>query len=322
MCAAIALAACGYPNNRYDRKIHDDIPGSGSAFSNALYQSVGVEMSAGNRVKLVENGEIFDEVVAAIDGAKRSIHIELFIWRPSEPSDRVVRALIPKVKQGVTCRIIIDPIFSVGFDDKVRPELIEAGCDVRYFNPDKKSAMKYLTERTHRKLVIVDGRLGITGGFGIWKSWMGAGMTTDEWRDSNLLIEGPAVRGMQQAFAENWQQVGGALLPAQDIAGVAAVGTVPAAFVASTPTPGVSDAERMTQLLLGAAKKRIWIANSYFIPSAAVSAMLIEKAKEGVEVRILAPGKKMDMKPVRMAQLSVTRTCSRAACASGSTSRR
>lgn len=304
--AVLVTAACGFGNHRYDRKVHDPIPGRGSALSNALYQSLGVEMSAGNRVRLAENGAVFNEVVAAIEKSERTVHIELFIWRKSEPSDRVVAALLKKVKEGVACRVIVDPLFSVGFDEDVRPTLVENGCDVRYFNPDSQgSRLRQLMHRTHRKLVIVDGRLGITGGFGLWKSWLGDGMSTDEWRDSNVVVEGPAVREMQQAFAENWQQVGGGLLPAEDIARPAVHGDVNAAFIASTPTSGITDAERMTQLMVGAAKKRIWIANSYFIPSAAVAQMLIEKVKAGVDVRVLAPGKKMDMKPVRMGQLSV-----------------
>lgn len=304
--AAVLVTACGFPNHRHDRKVHEQIPSSGSGLSNALYQSLGVEMAEGNRVRLADNGVVFDEVVAAIEGAKKTVHIELFIWRKSEPSDRVVKALVERTKQGVSCRIIVDPLFSVGFEKEVRPELVEAGCDVRFFNPGSQgSKIRAFTKRTHRKLVIVDGALGITGGFGIWKSWLGDGMTTEEWRDSNIVVEGPAVREMQQAFAENWQQVGGGLLPAEDIERPAPKGRINAAFIASTPTSSISDAERMTQLMVGAATKRIWIANSYFIPSAAVAQMLIEKAKAGVDVRVLAPGKKMDMKPVRLGQLSV-----------------
>lgn len=299
------ITGCSFPNHRYDRKIHDDVPAQGVSLSNALFQAAGVEMQPGNSAKLVENGKVFDEIVDAIKQAKQSVNIELFIWRKSEPSDRVIAALKEATAHGVACNVVVDPIGSVKFTEDVKPELLAMGCDVRLFNPDINFLRVRDIQRTHRKQIIVDGQLGITGGFGLWKSWLGNGMSKDEWRDSAVVVRGPVVRQMQRAFGESWLKAGGGLLPDDNFVQATQSGDTAAAFVATGPSGHVPAAERMTQLMVGAARRRIWIANSYFIPSAAVADMLIEKAKAGVDVRVLAPGSKMDMKPVRMGQLSV-----------------
>jgi cardiolipin synthase A/B len=143
-----------------------------------------------------------------------------------------------------------------------------------------------------------DGEVGITGGWGIWKSWMGDARNGDEWRDTNLRVWGPAVRQMQQAFAENWQEAGGDFLPPECFPPLGSEGEARAGFVGSTGETFLSDGRRMTLVAIGAAKRRLWIANSYFIPSDDISDMLILKAKEGADVRVLVPGRHHDVVPV------------------------
>jgi cardiolipin synthase len=156
--------------------------------------------------------------------------------------------------------------------------------------------------RMHRKLVVRDGEVGITGGFGIWRSWEGDARNADEWRDTNIRVWGPAVRQMQQAFAENWQEAGGDFLPPECFPQLAPAGEARAGFVSSTGEQFLSDGRRMTLVAMGAAQRRLWIANSYFIPTDDISDVLILKAKQGVDVRVLVPGRHHDVAPVHAGQ--------------------
>lgn len=283
-------------------------PASGDGFTLALYQSLGVRLTGGHSVVLVPNGKVFDAIVQRIDAAKSSVNIAMYIWEKGRASDRVVSALIARAKTGVSCRILVDDVGSPDFVETLAPSLLAVGCEVRVFRP---VSGKDKLARSHRKLVIVDGAAVITGGFGIRDTWLGDGIHGGSWRDTNVLFVGPAVSGAQQAFAENWQEAGGGLLPraafpaleAPDIdqAAAGAFPAVRAAFVASSKGV-VTRAERLTQLMISAATRRLWIANAYFVPSHGILELIKQKARAGVDVRILAPDKNSDSKTAFGAQ--------------------
>jgi cardiolipin synthase A/B len=270
------------------------VPAEAESLSLAFFQSTGVALEPGHRVELVDNGRVFDAMEEEIRAARSSLHIVSYIWRPGQPSERLVRALQER-QPGVACRVLVDPLGSLNFE-AVAPGLLAAGCEVRLFRPIQGAIsafdVKRMLARVHRKLVIRDGEVGITGGWGIWKSWLGDARNAEEWRDSNVRIWGPAVRGMQQAFAENWQAAGGGFLPPESFPELAPMGEARAGFVASTGETFLSDGMRMTLLAIGAAERRLWIANSYFVPTEAISDMLILKAKAGVDVRVLVPSRR------------------------------
>jgi cardiolipin synthase A/B len=267
-------------------------PSSGEGFALALYQSLGVRLQAGHSVALFQNGSVFDALIEQIDGAKSSVNIVMYIWETGVASDRVVKALVARAQSGVRCRILVDDVGSPDFGKTVQPTLTRAGCEVRVFRPltgEQKLA------RNHRKLVVVDGIAAVTGGFGIRDTWLGDGFSGESWRDSNVLFKGPAVSSAQQAFAENWQEAGGALLPADAFPSSETSAPVRAAFVGSSQ--GVlTRAERLTQLMMAAATRRLWIANAYFVPSRGILSLIEHKARAGVDVRILAPYKNSDSK--------------------------
>ncbi len=301
--AAVGLlwvaVACGDPKDPPYLRDARVAPG-GEGFSLALEQAVSHGMKSGHRVALIDNGEVFPAIEGAIRGAKSSVHLLLYIWKPGVPSDGVLRALAER-SRGVECRVVVDSLGSEAFPKEVRPALERMGCEVRMF--ETRGGDRDLESRNHRKLVIVDGQRGITGGFGIDKVWLGEGLTRDEWRDQHVLVEGPAVREMQLAFAENWLECGGGLLP--DAAFPALEegrSSVRATFTASSPEGGVSYGERMTQVLFSAARRRIWVTNAYFVPPPGVVEKLIAKRREGVDVRVLVPGPIHDQPLVRIAQ--------------------
>lgn len=290
---ALWLSACDSRMSPY--RLVTPVPVDPDGFSLALYQSTGVRLEPGHQVEFVYDGAIFDRLAQEFSRAQSSINLVLFIWRPSLPSSRLVPVLTERVRAGVACRILVDEVGSTDFAEAVGPSLKNAGCEVRLARPLK---VGRLNHRNHRKIVVIDGALGITGGFGIDDEWMGGGRAKNEWRDSNIVVRGPAVNEMQQAFAENWQEAGGTLLPAADFPRLEASGPTRAGFVTSTPSPILTKADRTIQLLVSAATKRLWIANPYFTPSPGLQQLLIEKARQGVDVRVMAAGDETDFKQV------------------------
>ena len=271
-----------------------EAPDGGADFANALYQTTAVGLESGNSVEFINNGKVFDAIVAEIAKARRSIHIVTYIWSDGEVSKRVMAAIASRARAGVQCRILVDAVGSLSLIDEQTAPLTDAGCEVHRFRPVPGQDD---LARNHRRIVVMDGRVGITGGFGIDDKWRGDGVSDESWRDSNVRVRGPAVREMQQAFAENWQEATQKLLPRGAFPEPERSGKVRAAFVTSTEHGVVTRSDRLTQLFIAAAHERIWLANAYFLPSEPILQLLERKAREGVDVRILAAGEKTDTAP-------------------------
>jgi cardiolipin synthase len=269
-------------------------------FANALYQTTGARMVPGNLVVPVDDGRVFDEAIEAIHQATQTVHIVTFIWSEGRISNRIIDALAARVRAGVRCRVIVDALGSPDFG-AIQKRLELLGCEAYRFRllPGEDDLA-----RVHRKIIVVDGRVGITGGFGIDDRWDGDGLHDDppQWRDSAVMVRGPVVAQMQQSFSEEWQEVTGSLLPSSSFPEVEPQGPTTAAFVTSVENSVVTKNERLTQLFIASAKKSIWIANAYFLPSQPIMDLLARKAHSGVEVRILAAGERTDTRPYLPAQ--------------------
>ena len=276
--------------------LHIAVPSSGPGLANAVYQTLGVQLQSGHHITLLENGAVFDALIGDIARARSSVHIVMYIWEKGRASDRLSAALIERARAGVACRLVIDDFGSGDFTDTIQPALSAAGCEVRMFRPQPVLA------RNHRKIAVIDGNVAYTGGFGVRDNWLGDGVHDEAWRDSNVRFTGPSVRDTQQAFAENWQEAGGALLPNTAFPAPDTTGPGIAALVTSTASPVVTRAERLSQLVIAAARRRLWIANAYLVPSRPIFELLLSKARAGVDVRILLPGIKSDSKSALAAQ--------------------
>ncbi|HEY0095327.1 MAG TPA: phosphatidylserine/phosphatidylglycerophosphate/cardiolipin synthase family protein, partial [Archangium sp.] len=294
LLACLLGTACVHRDHPQSLRVYDDVPDSGPALSLALYQSVGVGLRPGHTVELVQDARITERLEAEIRQARESIHLLASNWQPGEASERLLRALSER-QPGVVCRILVDPLHSPGFQEAVGTRLVQAGCEVRAFRPFVGSEVVFSDERmearNHRQLVIRDGRSGLTGGSGVGPDGGGgAKKPADTGRDTYVHVEGPAVRQLQQAFARDWLEAGGGLLPESAFPLLEPRGEARAGFVASTGSPSLSHSERMVQVLMAAARRRLWLTNACFVPTAATVDTLIRKAREGVDVRILVPG--------------------------------
>jgi cardiolipin synthase len=293
---ALPLWRPGRTDGAYELRIA--VPSSGPGLASAVYQTLGVTLQSGHHITLLENGAVFDALIGDIQRARSSVHIVMYIWEKGRASDRLSAALIERAHHGVACRLLIDDFGSGDFARMVQPALSAAGCEVRLFRPLPADVLT----RNHRKIAVVDGNVAYTGGFGVRDNWLGDGIHDEAWRDSNVRFTGPAVRDAQQAFAENWQEAGGALLPDTAFPTLDTTGPVTAAFVTSTASPVVTHAERLSQLVIAAATRRLWITNAYLVPTHAIFELLLSKARAGVDVRILVPGIKSDSKPALAVQ--------------------
>jgi cardiolipin synthase len=295
---SLLAAGCAVSSPHFELNGPVPPPSDRDAFAAALFQTTDARLVGGHRWRLEDSGKVFDGIVDAIGRAEHSINFESYIWHSGEPSNQILAAL-QKRTRGVACRVVVDPLGSPDFDKNVRPQLEAMGCESRIFRPVGKHPV---AERDHRKIVVIDGRVGFVGGFGVRKEWVKASGSRDpEWRDINLRIEGPVVNELQRAFAQNWQEAGGALLPAADFPSLSGDGEARAAFVGSTYSY-VTDARRLVLLAVAAAKKRLWIWNAYFVPDDVLRDLLVRKRREGVDVRLLVPGDKNDVTASKIGQ--------------------
>jgi len=284
-------------------ELRTTVPGQGPGFALALYQSLGIRLEAGHKLEVLANGAVFDALERDIRASKSSMHLLFYIWEKGTASTRISSALSERARAGVKCRIVVDDFGSPDFARDVEPSLTRAGCQVKVFRP---RTLGNTLARSHRKLAVIDGLIAYTGGFGIRDNWLGDGVHADQWRDTNVRFGGPSVSGAQQAFAESWQEAGGELLPETAFPTFSSPsGSAPtstnasspmATFFTSTGSSELTRAERLTQLMILAATRRIWIENAYFVPTKAISELLCRKAQQGVDVRLIVPGKHSDSK--------------------------
>ncbi len=263
-----------------------------------LEREVGVPVRDGNAIELVENGAIFDRLEAEIRAARETIHICEFMWMgEGQPSERIGRAILAR-QRGVTCRILVDWFGSRRFDRSLEARLRADGVELRRTRPWPDPFRV-----NHRRIFVFDGRTAYVGGFGIWRSWLGDGVGANEWRDTSARVRGHAVGDLQRAFDDAWQNEGGAPLPGGAYPRLRAEGRVRAAVVASTPAwARTTLAARMYYALIASARRRLYIANSYFVPERSLQDLLVAQARQGVDVRVLAPGPYHDMPAVLAGQ--------------------
>jgi cardiolipin synthase A/B len=273
------------------------------AFARQLGLLLGPAFVGGNDVKLLRNGaEIFPAMLAAIDAAQVSVTFETYIYWSGEIGKQFADALSDRARRGIAVHVLLDWVGSAKMDQALLDEMVAAGVEIRRFHRPHWTNIDRLNNRTHRKLLVVDGRIGFTGGVGIATQWTGNAQDPDHWRDSHFLLTGPAVAQMQATFMENWTKETGKVLYGERYFPVLTrTGDTPAQVFSSSPGGGSESMQLMYLLAITAATRSIDLSAAYFVPDAQSVEALLAALKRGVRIRIIVPGEHIDSEIVRKA---------------------
>lgn len=263
-----------------------------SHFAGSLGPLLGAEFTVGNDARLLSNGdEFFPRMLSVIERAHRSITLETYIWSSGEISDRFIHALSSAAKRGVKVHVLADGMGTLNFKREDRQRLLDAGVQFLVYGREHWWQIKPdINHRTHRKLLIVDGRIGFTGGMCIDDHWLGDATDHERWREIQIELRGPVVRQMQSVFAANWLQTTGRLLIGEEYfpAAEPADGILAQAFK-SGPNEDPENARVSYLLAIAAARKSIRIMHAYFVPDDLALDMLLAARARGVDIEVVVP---------------------------------
>ncbi len=265
---------------------------------------LGVPATDGNRVAVLRNGdEIFPAMLEAIEGAERSVDLLTFIYWEGPIAERFAGALADRARAGVRVRLLLDAFGARKLPDDLAEAMVEAGVDLRWFRPPGSEDVTDIQHRTHRKVLVCDERIGFTGGVGIAEEWTGDARGPDEWRDTHLRIEGPAVDGLRGAFVDDWFDTTHDLADEafDTVAEVDATGPHAVQIVTGTAGPGHSDIGTLHAALLEGATRHVRMAAAYFTPNERIVSAMHHALERGVEIDVCIPGPHADKGFMRVA---------------------
>jgi cardiolipin synthase len=299
---SLPLAGCSYIFSE-KRTVYEYEPSYGvdsPEFRRSL-DAFGTEMVANNRAVLLENGDdTFRAMLEAIRNAKKSVNIEVYIFSQGQIGDLFAQALSERALAGIEVRLLVD-----GFGSKLgslEDEMRATGVRVAIYKPLRIYSLGRIGHRTHRRIVTVDGTIGFTGGFAIDDRWKGQARDPSEWRDTNVLLEGPVVAQLQHLFFEDWVHTTGEVLHGEkEFPAIPAAGGLLVQAIGSSRSDQSSMAKLLYYMAIQSARKRIWIENAYFVPDAQIRQGLVAAVARGVDVKVVVPGKYIDSPNVRLA---------------------
>jgi cardiolipin synthase A/B len=257
----------------------------------------------GGEVTLLQNGDaFFPAMLDAIRSARDSVNFETYIFEPDEIGRQFMDAFKDRARAGAEVRLLLDGFGAIKMTKRYRKELQEAGVIVSRFRSFGLRNLVRFYRRTHRRAIVIDGRVGFTGGAAVSKKWKGNVSNPHEWRDSMTRVTGPMVAGIQSAFAGNWVYCTGEILAGPRFFPRLEGGAGPCGLsVVSSPNDALQPIRLFFWISFTNARRRLWICNSYFIPDRRLRDAVVARARSGVDVRILVPGNQTDAVPVQAA---------------------
>jgi cardiolipin synthase len=302
LAAAVLLPASGCLSwsKRSIYQFDHPFPPSDPAFRRSL-DAFGTAMVAGNTATLLLNGDGFvPAMIGAIQDAKVTVNLESYIFKDDRAGEMFTAALVDAARRGVEVRVMLDGTGS--HPGKLRDRLEQAGVKVLIYHPVRLLTIYKIGQRTHRKILVVDGRICFTGGMGIEASWLGDARNPSEWRDDQVEVTGPVVSQMQAIFSEDWTYTSGEILAGEKFyPQLARTGDQDAQAIKIARGDSSSLAAMLYFVAIQSAERSIHIQNAYFLPEPQVRQALIDAVRRGVDVRVMVPGKHIDIPLVRMA---------------------
>ncbi len=269
-------------------------------FPNTIELFTGTQIEEGNKVEILLNGVgTYPRLWKDIASAKHTITVQMYYSQPGAVADTMSKYLSERARAGVRVLVLFDAFGSQPLAGEWVENLKKSGVEFEWLRPLKWYTLQKAAQRSHVRVVVVDGRVGYTGGFGLADYWLGDGLHDDQWRESNVRFMGPTVAALQAAFASGWAETKGELLTGDLFFPPISFedkGTVRAGLMHSLPTIGSTPAERFYALTIAGARKTLYISNSYFVPNTDFVQLIVDAAKRGVDVRILTVGPKTDVK--------------------------
>ncbi len=303
--AALGLLALNFTAG--EKKVQQQLPrlyGSSSPqFDRAMGNLLGPGVLGGNEVTDLQNGDqIFPAMLAAIRAAQRTVTFETYIYWSGDIGQQFADALSERSRAGVKVHVLLDWVGSAKMDDSYLAEMQRAGVQIEKFHKPHWYNLARLNNRTHRKLLVVDGKVGFTGGVGIAPQWTGHAQDPEHWRDTHYQVRGPAVAHMQATFLDNWLKVTGRVLHGDDyFPALAPVGPHRAQMFSSSPSSGSESMQLMYHMAIAAAERSIDLSAAYFVPDELTRRLLVEALQRGVRLRIVTPGEHTDTETVKAA---------------------
>lgn len=292
------------------KRIEHEIEALGSLDSAIVMKSMGELLGpplySGNKILHLENGkEIFASMLEAIKSAKKTITFETFIYWEGNIGKEFASSLGQKALEGIKVHVMLDWIGSRRMEQSAIDQMRKSGVHIEYYHPLRWYNVTRINNRTHRKILVVDGRIGFTGGVGIADEWTGDAEDENHWRDSHFRVEGPVVNQLQTAFMDNWNTVDPKVLHGSDyFPQIPPAGNSVAQVFKSSPQEGSGSVRLMYLYSIAHAKKSIMIANAYFVPDSHVRRLLIDASKRGVKIEVIVPGDKIDTEITRKASMA------------------
>jgi cardiolipin synthase len=299
----LVVANLSSSSKKIERKIEHLYGVRDPQFMRSMGSLLGPPIVPGNRMAALCNGdEIFPAMLKAIRGATRTICFETFIYWSGSIGREFAEALSERARVGVRVHVMLDWLGSDRIDESLVKMMTDAGAQVVRYHPLRWYNVGRINNRTHRKLLIVDGRIGFTGGVGIADNWLGHAQDPDHWRDTHYRLEGPAVAHMQAAFVDNWMETCGEVLHGEDyFPPLEPAGEYRAQLFRSSADDGSESVRLMYLLTIASAERSVRLANSYFVPDSLSVRTLVEAQRRGAQVEIIVPGPHIDHKVVRRA---------------------
>jgi cardiolipin synthase len=272
-------------------------------FLRSMGTLLGPSIKGDNHVDAFMNGdEIFPAMLEAIRSARKTITFETYIYWSGRIGREFADALSERARAGVKIHVLLDWVGSGKMDKTLLEEMEQSGVQIKKYHPLRWYNFSRMNHRTHRKLLVVDGRVGFTGGVGIADEWLGHAEDERHWRDSHYRLVGPAVGQMQAAFMDNWIKTEGAVLHGEDyFPDEPPSGKAFAQVFSSSASEGSESVRLMYLMSIASARKSLRIEASYFVPDDLTIETLVAARKRGVSVAIIVPGAKIDSRIVRKA---------------------